>query len=468
MADTSPLDFVDVDPNYHVLKECFPDLSSDAILDAIEDADGDLNKASEILMTGLGHDYDGYEGKTEEQEEEEEDDEKFYTESPDYKVLSLAEMFPHIDVEVISTTLKDTNYDTVKASESLLNHGLIVDFEKELQIEEATKIQNSNRTWGQIHERIYEIAELVEVDINIAKSYYHKNGGNIIQALVDIIYNLKIEQEKERLREQTQKEKGTKQLNRVIPKGGRVQNGLSKRTPTYNTKPKKQTTEKPAYTYDENSPEVSELATLIYDDPHLVNINWEFNQKALVYFEGDVTKVMALDLFIVEFDGVRLTYREEPEALQGNMNTSLTQTSQPPARFLQVLKKPINVTVKQPSMEDDLTAKQIALQRVQLKKCKENSQLDLHGFHIKNARDTTRRALKDWWDDELRAREASGRAGPGKKAREIGPFVVITGKGLHSEGGFSKVRATIKKYLNNSEYYALEEDARFVVIGLKR
>lgn len=452
LKDTSFLDFVDVDPNYHVLKDCFPDFSSDEIFDALENADGDLNKASEYLMRG------GENGVTEVQELE--------PDSVDFKVLSLVEMFPHIEVDIISRTLKESNNDTLKASEALLNHDLLQRFEQEMRIEDSNRVKSDNKTWSSVQHRIYEIAELAEVEISTAKHYYHKNGANIVNALVDMVYNLRKEEDKEVEKNKVVWEK-SKENHQSIPKGGRVQNGASGRaTPKY----KKHIETKPSdskYVYNENSVEVAELASLVYQDPFLVDINWEFYQEALVFFKGDVTKVIELALFIVE---AKATYRDPADVTLDKLNdpSKFNTKPQPPAQFIQVLRKPINDNYKRPESEDDLTAQQIALQRVQLKKCEENNTLDLHRFHVKNARDTTVKALRKWWEDELQARQESGRAHYGSRVRELDPFIVITGKGLHSEGGVSKVRASIKKLLTNSEYNFQEEEARFIVTGLKR
>lgn len=453
-SEPSPLDFVDVDPTFHTMTECFPDVPKDAIFDAVEEADGDFNKAFDIIMTT-------YSGDAQQSDETSDDVD---VEDPSFKISSLAEAFPHIDVEIISKTLLDCDNDSEKAIESLLNHDIIVEFEQKLELEEINKNQNSNRTWVQVNERIYHISELLQVELNVAKSYYHKNGGNIVQALVDIIYNLR--NEEKRAKEQL-KPKATNN----IPYGGRVQNNSSSSKPVYKGRRKRRNSEtNQEYVYNENSPEVSELASLIYDDPHLVNINWEFNQEALVFFKGNVTNVIALDLFIVEHNGVKETYQNESKtiSINNNNNNRITTPIKPPSfKFTQVLPKPTSTVLRSPSIEDDLTSQQIALQRVQLRKCREINKLDLHGFHVKNARDTTAKALRDWWQDELKAREASGRAAHGAKAREVEPFIVVTGKGLHSEGGVSKIRASIKKWMKNSEFYALEEEARFVVIGLK-
>lgn len=453
LKETSFLDFVDVDPNYHVLKDCFPDFSSDEIFDALDYADNDLNKASEFLMRG-GADS--------------ESEPVMDPESTDFKLQTLVEMFPHIDVEIINRTLKDSNYDTSKTSEALLNHDLIQDFQQELRIEDENRIKSDNKTWSSSQHRIYEIAELAEVELNIAKHYYHKNGANIVNALVDMIYNMRKEEEKEAAKRKTVIVKETKSS---IPKGGRVQNGASgKITPQYNQRQINASVNEVKYTYDENSAEVAELASLVYQDPFLVEINWEFYQESLIFFRGDVTKVIEVALFIASCDEYRATYRDEADVTLDKLNDprKLNASPQPPEKFLQVLRRPINDKYRKPDSEDSLTAQQIALQRVQLQKCQENNVLDLHRFHVKNARDTTIKALKKWWDDELQARQESGRAHYGARVRELDPFIVITGKGLHSEGGVSKVRASIKKLLTNSEYSFTEEEARFIVKGLKR
>ncbi|CCH44022.1 Ubiquitin-binding protein CUE2 [Wickerhamomyces ciferrii] len=473
----APLDFVDVDPNYHILKECFPEFPGGQIFDALEYGEGDLNKASEYLISGMGS--KGSDDGDDEEEEEEEVD----VDSQDYKILSLAEMFPDYKVEDITNALKESNYDFEQASDLLLNQGFIHQIQNELKIQDelTSKVESSNRTWASINDEISEIMSLTEMtDTNEVKSYYHQNGRKMAETLIDIIYNQRDKEEKER-----QQKERSKLKQRSLPRGGRVQtnnkntgnNNFNAYTSLENNKTKTTIDEKP-YILDENSTELAELSSLINEDPRLLNISWEFNEKVLIHFKGSVQKSMNLILKIIENpENVSKTFRDEEslkllqqqQQQQSNFHTATTNSLLQESKFKPVLNKPkYQTSYKYTKLDNDLDKFQYKLRRDQLNNCKKDNRLDLHRFHVGNAKATTMIALDEWWEDELRARELIGKSDSGFKARETDPFIVITGKGLHSDGGVSKIRASIKALLNKSRYKFLEEEARFVVIGLKR
>jgi len=500
----------------HFLKEFFPQTEMATISKALEMAKQDVNEATNLIITW-----------NEEEEVKAEnakiDARALDPDSPEYKVNSLSEVFNHIDNMVIAKVLEESDYDMLRASESLLNYDLIEKIERDLRIQvdnfNKTKLDQINTkkdAWGSANDKISEIVKLLSIDKNIVKTYYHKNNGNSILTIVDVIFNLRREIEE---KEKEEKKKALKLQNEewkslqsksipkdgklplqyheptnssatkvLLPKGGRVQNGLNSTQPKFNTVKSRLKKNKPNdlkderhYHYEPNSPEAQELATMVYEDPTLVEISWEFYQKCMIFFKGEVSKVISLALFIVENDGATITYRNKFDQMKAGLGKPKAEDSQPFSwasissrsssssrelerkadDFAEVMKK----TKARRSSEDD---RQSMLQKRELNKCRHTNELDLHGFQVQNARETVEIALKDWWSDELQAREQHGNSGRGYKAREVDPLKIITGRGIHSEGGFSKVRASVKKWLNNSEYHSHEETAGFVVTGLKK
>lgn len=78
------------------------------------------------------------------------------------------------------------------------------------------------------------------------------------------------------------------------------------------------------------------------------------------------------------------------------------------------------------------------------------------------------RCLNVWWTKELALREMNGQRLNQIKAINLAPFKIITGRGLHSVGGVSKVRIKVKKFLDTCLYSYTEEASYFIVEGKKK
>lgn len=94
------------------------------------------------------------------------------------------------------------------------------------------------------------------------------------------------------------------------------------------------------------------------------------------------------------------------------------------------------------------------------------SGLDLHGLLVPQAMSQTSSALSDWWKTEQTARIQDGRLHQyGATARFVDPLKVVTGRGLHSEGGVSKIKKGVRGYLERNGYLYEEESWGYVVHG---
>lgn len=88
--------------------------------------------------------------------------------------------------------------------------------------------------------------------------------------------------------------------------------------------------------------------------------------------------------------------------------------------------------------------------------------VDLHGLTLSSAMQLVRTVVPKWWDDELSQRGRNG--GNGIKAIHVEPFHIITGRGLHSEGGPVIMKA-VKKYLQTEQYVFEDNTGSFLVVG---
>jgi hypothetical protein len=100
---------------------------------------------------------------------------------------------------------------------------------------------------------------------------------------------------------------------------------------------------------------------------------------------------------------------------------------------------------------------------------KRTGDLDLHSLRLTTALQVTRRALKEWWDEEIRLREQEGNLNRyGSEARFVDPIKVITGRGIHSTGGVSVIRRQVQYLLHTSNFIYIESVGHFVVRGHKK
>jgi hypothetical protein len=264
-----------------------------------------------------------------------------------------------------------------------------------------------------------------------------------------------------------------------IPQGGKVQsNSSNNNTKSINSSSDK--IDKEPYVYSESNSEVIYLGEIVSADKTLVNISWEFYINCLIYFEGEISKVLELVFFIIEKDGIEATYKEtkldysqiaQSKKLTTKNSSKVTgkrQTRQLPSVSLP--QKSYTPSASSTNRREDLELDgvQLSLQRRQLHLAKQEDRIDLHHFNVKNAKFTCSKALDEWWSDELKMREDVGKSEPGKIARLLEPFIIITGRGIHSDGGISKVRQAINAMLNKSPYiYDEPEVGVFKVKGRK-
>lgn len=388
----------------------------------------------------------------------------------------VAGIFPHVPLDVIRLTLKKNNNDFEQTVDSLLSfnddnnnddddiHDFDVSMESKVadlmavlpnvskdEIECALMdfddvetslvyLLNKYEKFDFNQTKINKINELTGLNEQDSKLYYNKNKKMIIDALVDIItYHRPIK---------SNYDAEFKKIQSDIPKGGRVQTN-------------KEVSVIPEYIFNENNEEVKRLGEIIATDKMLSEINWKFYLNCLKFFNGDVSKVLKLAIYIIENNGIKKTFTD---SLDFNSIPSTIREE----KFVRVKRKKKIPTINHSTDEEiQLDSHQLNLQRKQLNLAKLNNRIDLHHFTVKNAKITCLKALDDWWNDEIKQREEIGKSQSGEHARYVEPFIVITGRGLHSDAGISKIRISINSLLKKSPFIYTEDTSSFTISGKK-
>ena len=60
--------------------------------------------------------------------------------------------------------------------------------------------------------------------------------------------------------------------------------------------------------------------------------------------------------------------------------------------------------------------------------------------------------LNHWWNQELIHRQSIGQLQKFGNSASLGSVLIITGRGIHSTGGISTIKASVNRYLINNNY----------------
>ena len=93
--------------------------------------------------------------------------------------------------------------------------------------------------------------------------------------------------------------------------------------------------------------------------------------------------------------------------------------------------------------------------------------LDFHGFLCNDALLVLHKCLNKWWEEELTQRELHNQKLSMSQVANVSPLTVITGRGIHSDNGVSKLKRDVRKFLDKNDYKYHEDTAYFVVLGKK-
>lgn len=94
------------------------------------------------------------------------------------------------------------------------------------------------------------------------------------------------------------------------------------------------------------------------------------------------------------------------------------------------------------------------------------STVDLHGQTVSTASSTASAALDSWWSAEMSGRIQDGQLHKfHTTAVFVPPLRIITGRGIHSDSGYSRIKVAIRRHLDSANYVYHEESWGMVVTG---
>ncbi|CUS20621.1 LAQU0S01e10792g1_1 [Lachancea quebecensis] len=353
-------------------------------------------------------------------------------------------------------------------------HSFTKDQSSRLELDQATSAKPN--AWVSATDSIQDIIYYTKVTPKTAQKAFYKKTLNSARAIIDIICHYDeyaedisgFRQPDDKLLEYRTPQRG------IAKAGGRVQSSTGfahKKKPVgtvlsaeWNEPATFSPRSENNYKYDSSSSEAKELNSIITSNPSLRAINPSFSKRALEFYEGDVEWTMLTLIFIFEKSCAQYTFMDvSSKAPSPNSLKNISKVSKD-------LVKPRGVVAEAVRFDPSCFASDENYDRALLilDGIFTLYTADLHGFLPYEAELVAERCLDVWWKKELAMREMNGQRLNQIKAINLAPFKIITGRGLHSVGGVSKVRIKVKKFLDTGLYAYAEEASYFVVEGKKR
>ncbi|CAH2354929.1 hypothetical protein CLIB1423_20S00100 [[Candida] railenensis] len=342
----------------------------------------------------------------------------------------LQELLPNVEKEVLMRSLKRYNFDVNKAYESLA------------EVQKSTNsppAESTDSSWKKFDVDATKVQEITHIPMKQVKSYLHKNKGNYLETIVDIILNYKHE--------------NTGNTDSNVLKGGRVQyNNISNKTTPIEVVTDDPNSEE--YKYDPHSKEAQELrAVYLGNKEFRENMSETFFTRGLVFFKGDYSQVLNVAFLLWENNSLRLSFATPQKKNK-----------------LSIVLDEINGGIKLPDKKLPVKVKategRSAIPHASGMSYNGSEQLDLHGMTSKDAVNKAEYAVKKWWALESEQRIADGRMHKfGSIAQFCSPLSIIVGKGIHSTGGRAKIKPAVTKMLERNRYVFEDSSGALVVLG---
>ena len=99
---------------------------------------------------------------------------------------------------------------------------------------------------------------------------------------------------------------------------------------------------------------------------------------------------------------------------------------------------------------------------------KRTCKIDLHALTAQNAMQALNSCLNYWWDQEMHLRNVENTKFDFTGLRHVDPFVIITGRGLHSAGGIPKVKNATVTFLRRNGFKFEENTSIITVLGKRK
>ncbi|CEP60905.1 Cue2p LALA0_S02e02344g [Lachancea lanzarotensis] len=426
----------------------------------------------------------------------------------------LASLFPDVNEEILIKTLESAHGDVEMATNMILSeqeslsqmrnvaeisemdfekqneadkqHNGAVNLKKRLyrrvhafdytQPKDKAKTFAQNPVWSSTQDQIRNILELTDVSFKIAQTAFYKKSRSVGRAVIDIISHFdgyySAEFQSSRV---PAPPPASSQTARV---GGRVQsaqglahqkaaNSVFKNRTMTQDSDKESTTTSPTrnVSAQELSEASRELETIVASNPVLKAISPGFFKSALGFFGGDVVRTTAVAAFIIENDCSKFTFTDTTTK-PVSAATSSPHTLQKMITGSSTIAQTVTESDGGLFTSDAFTSDDSYNQALQIfESIFQTHTADLHGFYPQEARQIAQKCLTAWWNHETGLREMNTHRPNLIKALNIAPLKIITGRGIHSRGGISKVKIQIKKLLDGEDYVYTEEPSYFIVDG---
>ncbi|AGO10468.1 AaceriABR016Cp [[Ashbya] aceris (nom. inval.)] len=422
------------------LQELFPDRTVSVLAQVLRNANGDIDTACAMLV------------------EREQASASDAEQSKQWHLASLMEMFPKIAATEIERTYDACDGNTELAAMSLLNFEGLAGEDARLQAEYERIIKQQPATagkpdsWQDLRRKVADIVKYTGVTESQAKAAFFKNSCNASAAVADIISS-------NDARSQRNEQQSTAPTARAVP-GGRVQaHGGIAHAATYTGRMRSTTeahvaSDSPAprstrYVYSPDSPEAFELEELIRANIQLSSVSRKLLYSALEYYNGDVARTIETAAFII---GAKPSPREPKRR-----PVSSWKLSQP--------RKPKRAAPLE-LRDSSFSSMEVYDRALELARTVHSRwRIDLHGFLVDDAEALAEYVLANWWQRERELREQQCQKMSQSLALNMPPLTIVTGRGLHSVGGVSRVRVRIQRLLDRNHYVYDEEPSYFTVKG---
>lgn len=400
------------------------------------------------------------------------------------EMSQLRDMFPDLDYELVDAAYLKFGGDLTLAAESLLSG------EYPTEYGAGGSSREPKNTKKKFEKNLDRLVQMTGVSHENAEGVLGDNDGDFYAALVHVI--------------STPSEPATMKMAQKVMKGvssgGRVQGAYSKAI--------SRTVEVPVDTYKFNasSDEAEELREIYYSNDQFKRMNEKFFQRALEFFAGDVFKVVDVATTLNECKDTELTFNPRfgytPRLQIGEVSLEEKPISEAEAtrRRNDAILLNLRSSERYEQMSEELRRKMTSTSDKRLKgyylnmlretrvgqrsayslegseeginrlgQWKRGEKLDLHLLPVSAAMDTTKEALRLWWADELEKRIKDGRLDRfGYEAVFVSPLPIVTGRGIHSRGNSSPIRAAVRAYLEKEKYVYNELPGSFSVLGKKQ
>ncbi|KAL6947152.1 hypothetical protein ACO0QE_002024 [Hanseniaspora vineae] len=493
------------DEQLSTLLSIFPDKDTTTLTNALESSSGNLELATSMLISSTTVSEIS----------------SLREQFPDFKVKEIEQVFDECgkNADLAVTHLLDLQL----LKQEKVNLGGQKDIESRIAKSSAKSLseKNSDACWGVNASKTTQIQNLMLVPLGVAQAALFNNQLNVPRAIISIVNDYEkyqkllpetklkhdnainpttenMEENNDTHLEQTAnirnyKSKLTPAVNQNHPqpkRHGRVQarngfqflknnvsdpettiSGVAMKQSQHNLEENFKHFEGPVFTLKNSK--ALELQQFVKENSMLKLINDEFMQKTYSFFNSNIEKCIEVLLFIAENHAVKYTHSLATQSTEKIIQNAVNRTW--------IRNTPIKLNSSNVQQGSN-TQKTSALIGPNMFFSRENYQksvqymdrifqdyrADFHGFRPEEATRVSSILLSTWWNEEVLGREMNNVKKEHSKVFCVSPYVIVTGRGIHSVGGVSKVRKAVKKLLDNQNYVYNEEASYFEVIGKKR